>query len=326
MAEPRDPLQVRVDDEHRDRDRPEPADDRVELEHRDEEDGERHRAQSRAPAPRVSAPDGSSRIAVRGLRASSSASTSRLRDIASVRAPTIATVTQTMFARPGQPSTARNAPTYANGSANTVCSMRTSDASRRGSGTAATFTSADAVSRCRPQRARARGAAPVGGPRSRPGSRRASRQVHDEGRAAEARDTAREQRMRSLRDRVRTNRLGEPRRLAVDDRVASPRASRRAGRSPFLLLSARASTRLGELRVSPRAICVASSSTTRRATSKPSSCEEFLEHVAARSSRTPALTPSETVSTAAFTRGSFVFSTSRTSSIAMPLSIAFAMS
>ena len=65
--------------------------------------------------PRESAPDGSSRAAVRGLRASTSASTSRLTDIASVRAPTIATVTQTMSARPGHASTARNAPTYANG-------------------------------------------------------------------------------------------------------------------------------------------------------------------------------------------------------------------
>ena len=94
MAEPREPLQVRVDDEQHDRHRPEPAHDRVELEDGDEEDGERERAERRAPAPRESGPAGSSREAVRGLRASSSASISRLSPIASVRAPTIATVIQ----------------------------------------------------------------------------------------------------------------------------------------------------------------------------------------------------------------------------------------
>src|SRR5581483_1070314 len=36
MAEPRVPLEVRVDDERGDRDRPEPADERVELPDRDE--------------------------------------------------------------------------------------------------------------------------------------------------------------------------------------------------------------------------------------------------------------------------------------------------
>ena len=82
---------------------------------------------------------------------------SRFSAIASVRAPTIATVTHTMFARPGQPSTARKAPTYANGSANTVCSIRTSDARRRGSGTEAAVTSAGAASPCLRRRARARG-------------------------------------------------------------------------------------------------------------------------------------------------------------------------
>ena len=63
----------------------------------------------------MSAPAGSSRIAVRGFLASISASTSRLSPIASVRAPTIATVIQASGPIPGQPSTESSAPTYANG-------------------------------------------------------------------------------------------------------------------------------------------------------------------------------------------------------------------
>ena len=105
VAEPRDALQVRVDDEHHDRDRPQPADDRLELEHRDEVD-ERARART-APRParaRARRP-GAPASAVRGFRASISASTSRFSPIASVRAPTIATVTQAIGPIPGQPST-----------------------------------------------------------------------------------------------------------------------------------------------------------------------------------------------------------------------------
>ena len=45
MAEPGDALEVRVDDEEEDRDRPEPAHDRVELEDGDEEDRERRCAE-----------------------------------------------------------------------------------------------------------------------------------------------------------------------------------------------------------------------------------------------------------------------------------------
>ena len=110
VAEPRESLEVRVDEEHRDRDRPEPAYDRVELEDRHQEDRERTQRSGRPPATRVSAPLGSSRDAVRGFRASSSASRSRFSAIASVRAPVIATVIQIMSAQPGQPSTARSAP------------------------------------------------------------------------------------------------------------------------------------------------------------------------------------------------------------------------
>ena len=60
---------------------------------------------------RVSRPAGRSRPAVRGLRASMAASTRRLIAMANERAPTMATVIQPMFAMPGQPSTARIAPT-----------------------------------------------------------------------------------------------------------------------------------------------------------------------------------------------------------------------
>ena len=45
VREPREALQVRVDDEAGDGDRPEPADERVELPHGDEEDRERDRAE-----------------------------------------------------------------------------------------------------------------------------------------------------------------------------------------------------------------------------------------------------------------------------------------
>ena len=56
-------------------------------------------------------PLGSSRPAVRGFRASISASISRLSAIASERAPTIATVIHTRSCALGTPPTARNAPT-----------------------------------------------------------------------------------------------------------------------------------------------------------------------------------------------------------------------
>ena len=45
VAEPREPLQVRVDDEADDRDRPQPAHDRVELEDREQEQRERRGAE-----------------------------------------------------------------------------------------------------------------------------------------------------------------------------------------------------------------------------------------------------------------------------------------
>ena len=60
---------------------------------------------------RLRRPAGSSRPAVRGLRASMAASTSRLTAIANERAPTMTTVIQPSTEIPGQPSTARIAPT-----------------------------------------------------------------------------------------------------------------------------------------------------------------------------------------------------------------------
>jgi hypothetical protein len=96
-------------------------------------------------------PLGISRPAVRGLRASSLASIKRLSAIASDRAPTIATVIQTRSCPLGHAFTARNAPTYANGSAKTVCSIFTSRAKRVGSGARA---GADAVTRRRIRAAR----------------------------------------------------------------------------------------------------------------------------------------------------------------------------
>ena len=60
------------------------------------------------------------------------ASIRRFSPIASERAPTIATVIHRRSCALGTSPTARNAPTYANGSAKTVCSILTSDANRRG--------------------------------------------------------------------------------------------------------------------------------------------------------------------------------------------------
>ena len=111
VAEPREPLQVRIDDERDHRHGREPAHERVELPDGDEVDDERHDAEARPPRARVSAPDGSSRPAVRGFAASMRASIRRLSAIASERAPTIATVIQSRSCADGTPSTARNAPT-----------------------------------------------------------------------------------------------------------------------------------------------------------------------------------------------------------------------
>src|SRR5215471_5023101 len=80
-------------------------------------------------SPRDIRPRGSSRIAVRGLRASKPASTRRLNPIAALRAVTIAaTIHATRAIVSGTTRAARIAPTSANGSANTEWLTRTNDA------------------------------------------------------------------------------------------------------------------------------------------------------------------------------------------------------
>ncbi len=74
-------------------------------------------------------PAGNSRLAVRGLRASNPASTSRLNPIAALRAATMQSAIHT--SRIHSKSTRReasNAPTSANGSANTEWLKRTNEA------------------------------------------------------------------------------------------------------------------------------------------------------------------------------------------------------
>ena len=104
VAEPREPLQVRVDDERRDGDRREPAHERVELPDGDEVDDQRAEAEPDDRRPASAVPDGSSRPAVRGFAASMPASISRFSAIASERAPIIATVIQSRSWPEGTPS------------------------------------------------------------------------------------------------------------------------------------------------------------------------------------------------------------------------------
>ena len=94
-----------------------------------------HAAQSRSRSPAAlaqsivaaeSAPDATARRAVRGLRASISRSKNRFVAIAAVRAPKTASVIHASSAGAGIPCAARTAPTYANGNAKSVCSMRIS--------------------------------------------------------------------------------------------------------------------------------------------------------------------------------------------------------
>src|SRR3954447_14138916 len=170
-----------------------------------------------------SAPDGSSRVAVRGLRASIDRSISRLSAMASERAPTIASVIQPSWAADGTASSASSAPTYANGSAKTVCSILTSRAKRTGSGEAAAVMAIAAILRLVVRCARA------GEERKRvlerrtqhhvavPAPARGTRQVDDEGGSAHPGGATGEQAVRRLRDRVGAQCLGDPRRDAVDD-------------------------------------------------------------------------------------------------------------
>ena len=86
----------------------------------------RLRAQNQPTWVTVRRPDGISRSAVRGLRASMSASISRFSAIARLRAPTIAIVIHPSTAPRGTSIRARTAAANANGSAKIVCEKRTS--------------------------------------------------------------------------------------------------------------------------------------------------------------------------------------------------------
>ena len=79
------------------------------------------RATNAQTSRRVRRPDGSSRAAVRGLRASSSWSASRLKPMAALRAPTMATRIHSTCRGGGAPPAARNAAARANGRAKTEC-------------------------------------------------------------------------------------------------------------------------------------------------------------------------------------------------------------
>ena len=247
-------------------------------------------------------PAGSSRVAVRGLRASSCASISRFRPIASDRAPTMATVIHSRSWADGTPFTASSAPTYANGSANSVCSIFTSRAKRAGRTATALLTSAGVPS-LRRTGAATRARAPSGSPRSRRGSRPASPEGSRRGwsrssrrrpataaRAASSRSSPHESPPRSPGPRARCT----ERRLR---RHVARRDSRPAGREHEPRVSRRA-------RESRPQICSRSSGTTRRTTSKPSAASNSSSASPLGSSRSPTETPSEIVSTAAFTSSS----------------------
>src|SRR5512133_2122585 len=223
-------------------------------------------AQNTTTCARESRPAGSSRVAVRGLRASISASTSRLMLIASERAPTIASVIQTKSCSDGSSFLHSSAPMYANGSAKPVCSIFTSDAKRRGRATvliaapsipASLVGAADGraselvrpdvgiasdascrsmlgrIAREQLERVTERGldqlepvAAAAGG----------ARQVDDQGLAANARDTTSEQPVRRLAHGVGAEGLGNARHGAFEHRLGrlgrevARRDARAAGR------------------------------------------------------------------------------------------------
>ena len=322
VAEPGEPLEVRVDEEHRHRDRPEPADDRIELADGDQEDGEAA-ALNASTWCGVSIPLGSSRAAVRGFCASSSASISRFSAIARVRAPTIASVTQSMSLHPAVADREKR-PTYANGSANTVCSIGRATPG----GAVAEPPSAQSRLPMRRlavagRRARARVRSADGDGEAVPAASRRTREVHDQ-RAPRNPATPREKRVRRPRESVGANRLGDPGGCAVETvRVASGVTSR--GAKPYLPLSERATRR------------AASSATAAEIVSglvrydpphdvEPLVSQQLLEHGAARILPLAGVHAIRDRQDRGLQISSFVFSTSRTSPICISLSIAFAMS
>ena len=223
VREPGEALQVRVDHEAGNGDRPQPAHERVELADRDQEDARATPGRRATPATTVSRPPGSSRAAVRGLRASMPASISRLRPIASDRAPTIATVIQRRSCADGHAVDREQRADVGERQRED----RVLDLHERGEALRVTRAS-DHVWRCavslageqlqrvlerRPQHGEAVAAA----------AGRAG-QVDDERLAADAGHPAREQGVRRLRDRVGADRLGDPRAPRARARHASPRA------------------------------------------------------------------------------------------------------
>ena len=175
VAEPREALQVRVDDEADDRDRPQPAHDRVELPDGDEEERERGERRRRPPAATESWPLGSSRPAVRGLRASIPASIRRLSAIASDRAPTIASVIQRRSCALGDAVDREERADVGERQREDRVLDLDEPREPRGSGAGAAWPSCLLVGRrARRRAARARARAQAGAPRTRRGSRRSS--------------------------------------------------------------------------------------------------------------------------------------------------------
>src|SRR4030095_2899553 len=76
-----------------------------------------------ATNPGLRSPEGKARILVRGLAASMYLSASRLNAIAAERAPIMATTSQAIVFKGGIPRAASMAPSSANGSAKSVCSI-----------------------------------------------------------------------------------------------------------------------------------------------------------------------------------------------------------
>ncbi len=184
VAEPGPALQVRIDDEAGDGNRPEPARDRRELPHGEEKDRERHRAEQRHLDDRQLAarnlPAGGARIARVEPRVDQPVQRHRQRPRADHRdgdpdevVPARPRIDgeERADVRKGQredgvldlhePREARR--------------QRSECRSGRGHRRQDTFTSAGARRRARPRAARAHARAPGGAPRSRRGSRRASR-------------------------------------------------------------------------------------------------------------------------------------------------------
>ena len=317
MAEPREPLEVRVDDEAR---RPGSATASARsgraARRRRRNTRERARRRRAAPAAARACPRGSSRLAVRGLRASIPASIRRFSAIASERAPTIATVIQTRSCRARHPvDREKRADVGERQREDRVLDLDERREARRVDGDGA----CRHVCRCavvlvgeQPQRVLERGLEhrePVAAAAGRAG------QVDDERRA----DGRRRRRARAARAASsRSSPPGSPRRSRAPRdraRAASPRGSRRAARARCRRSSARAAPPPASSRDRRRDLRPARRGRRGASTSKPSAASSSASSVAAlvlarrprrRRPRPSARRPSH---------GSFVFSSRRTSSI-----------